>query len=84
MRLPLEQMVRSVVAAHLEVPATDISTTQNFFDDLGIPPLGVVLIALDIEDLEGISLPFERLMQTKTVSDLCELVRGAQPHLTLS
>jgi acyl carrier protein len=78
MRINLDQMVRSVVAAHLEVPLTDIKSTQSFFDDLGIPPLGVVLIALDIEDLEGITLPFERLMHTKTVSELCELVRGAK------
>ena len=79
MRSSIEDLVRDVVAAHLEVPVNTIKATQSFLNDLGIPPLGVILIALDIEDLEGISLPFEHLMQTRTISDLCDLVRGAEP-----
>ncbi len=77
MRLSLEQVVREVVAAHLEVPSSEVTPNQRLMEDLGLPPLGVVLIALDVEDLEGFHVTFEDLVQAKTVGDLCGLMRAA-------
>lgn len=77
MRRPLEQMLNDVLAAHLEISASSIKPDLELLADLGIYPLGLVLIALDIEDIEGVELPIERLEDVKTVADLARVVRDA-------
>jgi acyl carrier protein len=79
MRRSLQTMVLDVLAAHLEVPVSSLSPAQNLQKDLGIPPLGLVLIALDIEDIENVQLPFERLGDVKTIEDLSRFLESAMP-----
>lgn len=79
MKRSLQNMVLDVLAAHLEVPASSLSPAQNLQTDLGIPPLGLVLIALDIEDIENVQLPIERLGEVKTVEDLGRFLEAALP-----
>ncbi len=73
----VEELVRHVVAAHLEVDACDVRAAHELERDLGITRLGLVLIALDLEDLERVNLPFERLADVRTVADLARVVARA-------
>jgi acyl carrier protein len=73
----LEELVCHVVAAHLEVDACDVRPGHVLEHDLGISRLGLVLIALDLEDLERVSMPFEALSEVRTVSDLARLLKCA-------
>ncbi len=75
--LGLEDLVRHVVAAHLELDAADVRPALQFERDLGISRLGLVLIGLDLEDHERVSLPFERLAEVRTVADLARLLGEA-------
>jgi acyl carrier protein len=69
-----EDLVRHVIAAHLEIDAADVRPSLQLERDLGITRLGLVLIGLDLEDLERASLPFERLADVRTVADLGRLL----------
>lgn len=69
------ETVREVVAAHLELPPSAIRTEQRLEEDLGITSLGLVLMALDLEDVLDVRLPYDRLGEVKTVGALCTLAR---------
>lgn len=76
-RAPMRQdidIVREAVALHLEVGVSSIRAEQNLRRDLGLTPLALVLIALDLEDIETLSIPFEPLNDVDTVADLARLV----------
>ena len=78
MKQPIEALVRAVLAEHLETDVDAIHADHHLADDLGLTPLGVVLVVLDIEDVEDVFLPFEQLEQVKTVSDLARFVSHAR------
>ena len=69
------ETVREVVAAHLELPPSAIRTEQRLDEDLGISSLGLVLMALDLEDVLDVRLPYDRLGEVRTVGALCSLAR---------
>ncbi len=74
---PCYEIVRRVLAEHLDVDASQVHLEQHLETDLGMTALGLVLVALDLEEVECVSLPFDELKRIKTVGQLCELVRGA-------
>jgi acyl carrier protein len=65
-----EEITREVIAAHLEVEPSTIKPHQHLERDLGITLLGLVLIGLDLEDVEHVSLSFEDFSGVQTVADL--------------
>lgn len=65
-----DEIIREVIGAHLEVEASTIKPHQHFARDLGITPMGLVLICLDLEDVEHVSLAFDDLSGVQTVEDL--------------
>jgi acyl carrier protein len=65
-----EEIAREVIAAHLEVEPSSIKPHQHLERDLGITMLGLVLIGLDLEDVEHVSLAFEDFSGVQTVEDL--------------
>jgi acyl carrier protein len=77
-----EALVRAVLAEHLETDVSSIHADHHLADDLGLTPLAVVLVALDLEDVENVVLPFEQLTQVKTVSDLARFVAHAREGIT--
>ncbi|MBX7115084.1 MAG: acyl carrier protein [Myxococcaceae bacterium] len=80
-RAPMRQdidIVREAVAVHLEVDVHSIHGEQNLRRDLGLTALALVMIALDLEDLELLSIPFEPLNNVDTVADLAKLVSRAR------
>jgi acyl carrier protein len=78
MKRPSEELVRSTIAEHLEVDANTIRPDQNLERDLGITPLGIVLVVLALEDLEGVLFSFDQMTAVKTVSDLSNFLAEAR------
>jgi acyl carrier protein len=75
MRGLVEEMVRSVVARHLQVAPATITARMHLVRELELDPLDLVLIAIRIEALEGVEFPIARLEGTVTVGDLVGIVR---------
>jgi acyl carrier protein len=73
-----EQVCRSMIAAHLEVSLEAVQPWQSLEKDLGITRLGLVLIGLDLEDLEHVTLPFELLGEVETVAQLGRFLKAAR------
>jgi acyl carrier protein len=75
---PIEELVRHVVAAHLECSTSEVRPRDDLEKDLGITRLGVVLIGLDLEDVLDVALPFETMDPVRTVADLARVVAEAR------
>lgn len=71
-------VVRMMIAAHLEVDLAAVELHHELHRDLGLTPLGVVLIGLDLEDLEQVTLPFELLSAIDTVEQLGRFLSEAR------
>jgi acyl carrier protein len=80
-----EEVVRLALAAHLECDLSEIRAAHHLERDLGITRLGLVLVALDLEDLEHVSLSFDELAAVHTVADLSRFLgearRAGQPQV---
>ncbi len=72
----LTDIVRCAVARHLDVEPADVRSWHRFERDLGLNPLDVTLIALDLEEIEDIELPIDRLHELRTVAELTALARA--------
>ncbi len=70
-------LVRSVLAAHLEIAPSSLADSDRF-EDLGLDDLDLVLVVLRIEDLDRCEacgeFPIEALESARTVADLVALV----------
>jgi acyl carrier protein len=76
MRESLDEMVRAVVARHLEVAPATITRSTHLQRDLELDPLDLVLIALRIEDMMETEFPIARLEGASTVGDLMSIARS--------
>jgi len=74
-RESLDELVRTVVARHLQVSPTTLTARTHVHRDLELDPLDLVLIALRIEGLEGMEFPIARLERVRTIADLVGIVR---------
>ncbi len=70
-------LVRTVLAHHLDCDAGEIRPWQNLEADLDLTPLELILIALEIEESEGVDLPVEALDSVATVGDFVAFVAFA-------
>jgi acyl carrier protein len=66
----VNQVVRGLLAHHLKREPASIKASQHLGRDLDVTPLELVLIALDLEDIEGVAVPIEQLGELETVGDL--------------
>jgi acyl carrier protein len=73
-----EELVRLILAEHLEVEPNTIQPNLNLETDLGLTPLAVVIVVLDLEDLESMYMPLDRLFSVKTVADLAAFLASAR------
>src|ERR1700683_2116981 len=80
MRLPVDEIVRTVIAHHVQA----LSATTDWGDDLqrvlDLVPLDLVVIAPVIEDGTGREFPIERLEGARTTADLSSIVRALDPE----
>ena len=74
-QIALEALVVGALAARLHRPVAGLSLLDRLERDLHVPPLTLVLLGLDLEDLTGVRLPFEDLIRIATVGDLVVFLR---------
>jgi hypothetical protein len=63
-------LVRVALARRLDCDVSRIHPWQDLEVDLDLTPLELILVALDIEEIEGVDLPVEALGSVRTVGDL--------------
>jgi acyl carrier protein len=66
----INAVVRESLARHLDRDASTIHASQLLEEDLDLTPLELVLVALDVEEVEDVTLPFEQLATARTVGEL--------------
>jgi acyl carrier protein len=67
-------VVRSVAARLLDVPAGDVQEHTSFVDDLAVDSLALVEYAMALEDELRVRLSEDELAETKTVGQLLDLL----------
>jgi hypothetical protein len=70
-------VVRGLLARHLDRAPSTVHAWHSLERDLDITPLELVLVAVEIEALEGVELDVEGLSAAQTVSDLYAYFRRA-------
>lgn len=73
MHVSLEERVLTLIAHHLGWRVDQVEPTHSLRRDLGFDNLGLVGIALELEDDHGGEFPFEQLENVDSVSDLIRL-----------
>jgi len=74
----MNELVRSVLARrHPARDAGAIRPWHRLERDLGMTPLELVLIALKVEEIEGVELPVEDLSTLRTVEELVSFLTRA-------
>ncbi|MCA3016394.1 MAG: hypothetical protein INH41_28760 [Myxococcaceae bacterium] len=71
---PELQVVRHVLAHHLDRSAHDIVPMDRLHADLALGLLGLAVVALELEDVTGVLLPYEALTRAVTIEDLARLL----------
>ena len=77
---PELQVVRHLLAHRLERSAHDIVPMDRLHADLSLGLLGLAVIALELEDVTGVLLPFDTLTRAVTVEDLARLLHEYRRH----
>ena len=76
MSVEVEQKVREIICAQLEVSPEQIKLESSFTDDLKADSLAVVELVLALEEAFGIAIPDEDTEQIKTVKDAIEYIKA--------
>ena len=80
MRLSVDEIVRTVIAHHVQVAPATIDRGGDLQRDLDLAPLDLVVIALVIEEMTGCEFPIGRLEEARTVADLSRIVKALDPE----
>jgi acyl carrier protein len=75
MNASADALVRELLSLRLWTPPDRIQPRLDLRRDLGMDPLDLVLVALDLEEIEGDEFPVADLESVRTVADLERLVR---------
>ena len=67
---PELQVVRHLVATRLERSIDEVVPAQRLIGDLQLGLLGLAVLALEVEDVTGVLVPFDALTRAVTVEDL--------------
>jgi acyl carrier protein len=70
-----EPMVRNLIARRLGTAPRRILGAHDLQHDLGLDPLDLVLVALDLEEIENDEFPIAKLETVRTVEDFARVVR---------
>ena len=76
----VEQKVKEIICAQLEVSPEQVKPEASFTDDLKADSLAVVELVLALEEAFSIEIPDEDTEQIKTVKDAIEYIRSHAPN----
>jgi acyl carrier protein len=71
------EIVRDVLAHHLNRDASEVQPEKHLERDLDLSPMELALVALELEEIEEVTLPAHGLGSIQTVADLFALVSRA-------
>ena len=77
---PIKEILRELIARALEIDATTISDTANFFSDLGGDSLDYYTLVGLIDERFGIRLPFDSETLTYSINDLEKQIKELTSH----
>lgn len=72
----MKQEVRKIIAEIAEIPEADIKDESLFFEELGIDSMMALEIVTAIEKRYRIHLPEEQIPNIRSISKVCELLKG--------
>jgi acyl carrier protein len=72
----VEQKVKEIICAQLEVNPEQVKPEASFTDDLKADSLAVVELVLALEEAFSIEIPDEDTEQIKTVKDAIEYIKA--------
>ena len=72
----VEQKVKEIICAQLEVSPEQVKPEASFTDDLKADSLAVVELVLALEEAFSIEIPDEDTEQIKTVKDAIESIKA--------
>lgn len=70
----VESKVKKIVAEHLDIDESKISTTASFIDDLGADSLDQVELVMAFEEEFGCEIPDEEAEKIVTVQDAIRFI----------
>ncbi|MBL8920519.1 MAG: hypothetical protein JNJ54_16770 [Myxococcaceae bacterium] len=73
---PELQVVQHLLSRRLDVDQQAIDARQRLGQDLGLGLLKLGVLALELEDVTGVLLPFDALTRAVTVEDLARLLHA--------
>lgn len=73
---PELQVVQHLISRRLDRPQRDIDGRHRLGADLGLSLLQLGVLALELEDVTGLLLPFDALTRAVTVEDLARLLHA--------
>lgn len=73
---PELQVVQHLISRRLDRSQHDIVPRQRLGQDLGLGLLKLGVLALELEDVTGVLLPFDALTSAVTVEDLARLLHA--------
>jgi acyl carrier protein len=76
MNVSIEEKVKQIICAQLEVKPEQVKPTASFIDDLKADSLAVVELVLALEEAFGIEIPDEDTEQIKTVGDATSYIQS--------
>ena len=77
----IELQVKSVLAGKLDKPASAIRLDDDLLVDLGLDSLSLAELILRVEEIAGMRIPGNDLLDATTVGDLVDLVaKRLQPQ----
>ena len=74
----VEQKVKEIICAQLEVSPEQVKPEASFTDDLKADSLAVVELVLALEEAFSIEIPDEDTEQIRTVKDAIEYIKAHQ------
>jgi acyl carrier protein len=77
------ELIRSHLAAELEVEAADIGEETRFKEDLEADSLDLVELVMELEDRYGVRIPDEEAARILTVGQAADFVAAHAPQGTV-
>ena len=73
-RAEVLQVLRDKAVEMLEVEADQVQEDKSFVDDLQVDSLSLVEYTMELEDVFGIELPEEELVDVKTIGAFVDVI----------
>ena len=74
----LEDEIKEIVSAIIQVPTNELDTNASFFDDYGMDSLRALEILAEVENKYKIMIDPEKLMK---MVNIAEVIKITQEHL---